>query len=435
MSVAIMGFNITHMPAVNIDRIKFSSNSSIFDFDILLLDLNEIANEYEKERNLPIWMGNYNLTTNSYNKFIGDIKRRKKDFYEFVELGRLLIVTLPTSQTFITTGKSSFNVFEMLPIGDDLETEAHEGEKIDFLDEALFNDFFKSTKKMYRYQACFSDNSIGKPLAKIAETNKVVSSYLITESGGTVLFLPALNNSHNSKISSGNEFIDAVYALFKKIKEPDIQQKLPEWTDSYRMVEEVDVIKQMSTIDKKIEELVKEREILDSNLLKIVSQKQLLAGTGRSLEIETKTAFEEIGFSVSEGERGRDDLILKYNDFTFVVEVKGVTKSGTEKHAQQLEKWVMEYSILNDVTPKGILLVVPYKDIPLGERKDASFPNQMVGFSTKRNHCLMTGPQLLCILKKVKKGELIIEELVEELHSCNGILIGHDDLDRFIISD
>lgn len=89
-----------------------------------------------------------------------------------------------------------------------------------------------------------------------------------------------------------------------------------------------------------------------------------------------------------------------------VVEIKGVTGSAAEKHAAKLEKWVSTYYEENEVKPKGILVVNTYRDQPLIDRPEVSFPHQMLKFCSQREHCLLTSTQLLSLYLDVKKNPL-----------------------------
>ena len=81
-----------------------------------------------------------------------------------------------------------------------------------------------------------------------------------------------------------------------------------------------------------------------------------------------------------EAEKGRSDKIAKYGEVAIVAEIKGVTKSAAEKHAAQLEKWVAQYFEENEVSPKGMLIVNGFCDMPLNERLEDVFPQQMLKY-------------------------------------------------------
>ncbi|WP_307413999.1 hypothetical protein [Paenibacillus sp. W2I17] len=163
-----------------------------------------------------------------------------------------------------------------------------------------------------------------------------------------------------------------------------------------------------------------EIEKLGSDLKSLEELKILFAGTGQPLENIVGRVFGYLGFEVSEGIPGRDDLILVYKGQVAVVEVKGVTKSAAEKHAAQLEKWVSEYLATKDIKPKGILVVNAFKDVPLEERIEKPFPDQMMTYSNNRDHCLITGVDLLALYFHIRENPEEKEQVINDLLNTSG---------------
>lgn len=188
---------------------------------------------------------------------------------------------------------------------------------------------------------------------------------------------------------------------------------------------------------KKLESDLKTLTNKISNQKKIIASLQeykiLFSGTGRALEVNVGKVLSELGFEVAEGLPGRDDLILKYKDKVAVVEVKGVSKSAAEKHAAQLEKWVSEYFSSCGVMPKGILIVNAFKDIPLADRTEDPFPSQMITYSKNRNHCLLTGIQLLGICLFCKANPDKSDEIIERLFNTDGLIMEYSDWTNFVV--
>jgi len=161
--------------------------------------------------------------------------------------------------------------------------------------------------------------------------------------------------------------------------------------------------------------------------------KLLFASYGDSLEVEVRRVFEELGFTVMEVLPDRDDLILQYNDRIAVVEIKGVLrKSAAERHAAQLEKWVSSYFSDKGIRPKGILVANPYCEVPLIDRKEDAFPSQMRPYSEAREHCLITGLQLLCLYLDCKEDEEKKARMIHLLFNTKGVFSEYQDWTQFI---
>lgn len=148
--------------------------------------------------------------------------------------------------------------------------------------------------------------------------------------------------------------------------------------------------------------------------------KEMLTSSGTTLEEIVKQVLDELGFTILEAEKGRSDIIAKYGEVAIVAEIKGVTKSAAEKHAAQLEKWVAQYIEENEVSPKGMLIVNGFCDMPLNERLEDVFPQQMLKYCVSRGHVLLTSTQLLCLYIEVCKNPICKEERITELLSCVG---------------
>ena len=179
----------------------------------------------------------------------------------------------------------------------------------------------------------------------------------------------------------------------------------------------------------KIESQISEKK---NQLAELGQIKILFGGDGRALEIEIGKILKDLGFDVAEGLPQRDDLILKYNEKIAVVEVKGVSKSAAEKHAAQLEKWVSEYFSKKGIKPKGILIINALKDTPLVDRNKPPFPEQMISYSKNRDHCLITGLQLLCMYLDTKDNSLKRDEMIKRLLATNGIFEDYHDWRAFL---
>ena len=158
----------------------------------------------------------------------------------------------------------------------------------------------------------------------------------------------------------------------------------------------------------------------------------LLTSTGAQLEEIVKIVLSEIGFSLIEPEKGRSDIIAKYKNIDIVAEIKGVSKSAAEKHAAQLEKWVSKFIEENDKVPKALLIVNGFCEMPIQKRPTSIFPDQMMSYSTARNHILISTTQLLCLYIDTKLNNDCIEEKVEVLLSTVGVYQKYENINEFL---
>lgn len=69
---------------------------------------------------------------------------------------------------------------------------------------------------------------------------------------------------------------------------------------------------------------------------------------------------------------------------------------------------------------KRMLIVNGFCDMPLNERLEDVFPQQMLKYCVSRGHVLLTSTQLLCLYIEVCKNPICKEERITELLSCVG---------------
>lgn len=361
-----------------------------------------------------------------------DIKRRRTEIDELLKIGRTVIVFMSQNQFCYHytgekqssgTGKSrvftnivsKIDLLSILP--ENINTIGSTGSSIDCRAAEPYKSFFNENKDHFHYEAYFN-KSLGNPLYYIKGTNKVVASCLKIHNGN-LLFIPTFVDDEDEQLQK--KFIDSVIKLVEELKRDTGDFEQPQWSEEYTLPSEISNKHQLKESELELAAVLEKINKQKEEILTLESYKLLFTGTGRALEIQVGKVFEELGFSVSEGIPGRDDLILERNDAVAVVEVKGVSKSAAEKHAAQLEKWVSEYIEVNEKMPKGILVVNAFKDLPLDKRNEDDFPHQMVTYSERRSHCLISGLQLLCLYFDCLQHPEKANELLDELLTTVGV--------------
>lgn len=399
-------------------KINFSSQVSFLEFDVLLIDLLDVINEYRVKDKLNEYSTD-RTTVDDLTLFLRDIHRRRIEIDEFLSLGRTIFVHTPPPIKFLTFnsgGKAvSYDLREQL-LPKYPRTAIGKGDSIELVSNSFIKPLFTKYEGDWRYVSSYKEE-FGIPLLKIKGTNSFLSG-CIKVGKGKIVFIPKYQRMAYDNV----EFLDDLINIVGNIDERNDQSPkiaMPKWSLSTELPGENEIQQEITEKNKKLEELKCEIQALESQSESLKALKILFTGTGTYLEDIVSIVFKELGFNVSEGVPGRDDLILEYKDHAAVVEVKGVTKSAAERHAAQLEKWVSEYIISKDQRPKGFLVVNAYKDIPLEERNEKAFPDQMMNFSTSRDHCLLTGLDLLAIYFYIQnhpeKKEHVIDEL---LNTC-----------------
>lgn len=398
-----------------------------------MLTLNENRSYDSSYQNKPC-LSDYNSA-----QIVEDFKKIEGQIKELLKQGRNVFVLMGNNDNcYIYTGEKQysgtgrnarqtnivreFNAYSFLPIK--LNVTEVVGERIDICCSSPYRDFFTNTRTCYYYASYFSVAENSTILGKIKGTDKVVAA-VIPYGSGKIVLLPQIYEEEEYKTEdvwkeNGKKYLDSLFELNRRLKITDEEMDLPGWAQNIYILDEKVKLKKQNTIENKIAKLEKELDKERIAVQEVQKYKLLLTSSGTTLEEIVKQVLDELGFTILEAEKGRSDIIAKYGEVAIVAEIKGVTKSAAEKHAAQLEKWVAQYIEENEVSPKGMLIVNGFCDMPLNERLEDVFPQQMLKYCVSRGHVLLTSTQLLCLYIEVCKNPICKEERITELLSCVG---------------
>lgn len=436
---------------------NFGSDLSCFDFDLVIWDPGFALRGYSRA-----YPGEYrgcpSLDESSSVRAVADIARRRKEFKEFVDAGKTLVVLVrPPQDFYFDTGErthsgtgrnrstthlvSQSDFLKALPL--EISFSAAGGSNIEYAGDRLYSDLWRSFQEHYRYEAVISGKTL-KTLFKIAGTEKIVGGVVSgSKSAGQIILLPAVDFQDFDDIDDDEEesdntddatpsyrFQSALTEIVGQIQSAGDVEPLPPWASDFYLTGEATARTQLRSKEEDIERERRELSDIQSSLEEIEQRKILVTGTGQQLENQVRTVLEALGGEVSEPSPGRDDWRVKFPEFEAVVEVKGKKSSAAEKDAAQLEKWASNFFEETGVQPKPILVVNGWRTTPVHERDQAVFPAQMLPYCKSRNHCLITGLQLLTILQEVEGSPTKAEELRARILATKGPLRGRDNWKR-----
>jgi hypothetical protein len=433
---------------------SYSSGRTLLQHEVVVWDPEGIASRYakgESYKNAPT------LTDHSSVAFLGDLSRRTGEINDFLALGRLLVIFVPPPfRLFYATGQqrndgtaakprmtrivTEIAVQDVLPVPVSLVR--GQGESIRLLAGPPFSRFWKAVADQFYFSAYFAA-PVGQTLLAMGGTDRPVGA-LVEVNGGNVLFLPQLGRfapdldldeddpNYDEKYDEAQDeldaryhgtFVDALLTLHGELTQSG-DEALPPWTEDYVLPDELEAVKSAIAAQETLVEAQQAVESAQAELVKVRRRKVMVAGTGRALEAQVHEALTDLGCSVEEGEPGRTDRVVRWGNKVGVLEVKGLTKSAKESDAAQLEKWVSLYIEDHGTAPKAILAVSAWRDVPLDERTQPAFPNQMLKYATAREHCLVETSQILaaavtCGTKKAK------DAFLKTLFETVGVVEGH----------
>ncbi len=453
--IAGVSLNFSHMNFKNIDLISFDSYNSLLDYDIVIIDLTGISSEYDYDKDYNgrerLYSGKKRLSNDDSFKFLSDFKRRKEEIKYLLALGKTLYIMLPVESSFyIYSGKNEYsgtgknrqkthlvnevNVLDILPIK--LNVTTGFGSKWAHSTDSPYRILFEVKGMEYYYNAYFSSEDKGIPVAYIANTEKNISKVFPINDGRLVVFPSIFDEEDYSSEKEYrkviNNFLHTIDDLEEEIKVSLDDYSLPEWADKYNILTEKNEKEKIEELNKEIEKLKIEKEKAEDKLSSIQKYKLAFTTSGKELETIIYEIFSELGFKSMPIEHNRADGIFEYNDLKIVTEIKGVNGSSAEKHGAQLEKWVSEFVEKEGIIPKAILIVNGFRKKDLSSRNEAVFPNQMIEYSTKREHCLISTVQLLGIFIDVKNNPSKKEEIITTFLNTIGVYSEYSDFKLFL---
>ncbi len=423
----------------DMETITFSSDRTILEYDILLVDLKNIFSEYEASSE---YNGLPRITDHDSMRLKKDLDRRKNELKEFLESGKSVIVLdgndecvycYSGNKTTSGTGRNArvtylvedVHSMSLLPI----KTSSINltGKSLDFKNKKIGESLKKYTD-YFEYRTIYENISKESILMTIKDTKKVVS-YYEKIGNGLLIFLPDLCfNRVDCKKESCLE--KKYYNDLTKLNDIFLENKLdlPLYSKKYMLPNEEIMINDIKKNKIKLNKLIEEIENKENVLLELQKEKVLFTGSGTSLEKNSVKQFKEIGFSIEKYDSYSvdEDIVIKYKEKIAVVEVKGVSGSATEKHTSQIVKWKSEYHIENDILPKGILLVNAFNERNLEERQEY-FPAQMLKYAIHQEICLLTTIQIYNIKEYLKNNPNEKERIINEIFTTNGVFKGFEE--------
>ncbi len=395
MIIGSIGRNVIHE---QVKTVELVSSQTFLDFDALFIFGLEIGGAYNAQAFFD----------------------RKNQILEFLQLGRVVVV-------FTCVG----NIESLLPIS--LSMRASTGQRVEFKGPDHLKAFWASVQNDMQYLAYF-EKAPGQPFLFVAATNKVLAT-LVKIERGHILFLPWFKPQHEVPVAYEQRckrFVAAFQKLADHISPKKTAISFPPWSIHYGWPREREIREDLVSTQRQADELSKAVIAKSKQLEAEERLKILFTAKGDDLVDAVTEVFQELGAKAEPGEPGRDDIVVEFGGKHAVVEVKGKKSSAAEADAAQLEKWVAGFKEDKGMDPKGVLLVNAYCETPLAERTDPPFPDQMLKYSTLREHCLMTTTQLLGLLLEARIHPEKRVELVNSLFSTIGVYQQFSDWRSFL---
>lgn len=381
------------------DNIAYNSRKNLLEYDLIIFDFNCIGQSLSERETHEV-----NTLFQLFSEFVN---HKKIPIVAFPPRINSIAVYSPMTRSQMIKNWSSFLGIE------DFKLEFINGSKISVLKNSPFVDFFSPIKDKISYYSIVNiPNAVC--LLETHHSRKPVS--VLTEH---FLFIPTFTYPDNEFKA---KCLELLYKCLVKHRDKTEFADLPSWSENYKTSFEINIQNKIEEIKAEIEEKNTQLEINKSTLSQYKNTKRLFTSSGNELEQIVKQSFLDIGFEELLTGDKREDLILKYNELVFIFEIKGISKSASEKHSAQLEKWAATYLSTFETKAKPVLVVNAFKETPLKERTELAFPAQMISYAEARGHCLISTVQLFNMYHIFKEGKLSADEIANKINSTIGEL-------------
>lgn len=407
----------------------YELKTTLIDADTVFLSIEHLASKMNVNQGLNL------IEKPGMNALKRIFEHRAKEFKEFFyELGRTLIITRPSEGKFDYEviddpyQKEVFNIWDCIGIPAP-NFSRMEGSNINTTKEDIAKEFLDTFGSSLFYSQVIS-GSQGVPLFLIKGTQYVVGEYHRIGKG-LILILPAFKGLPPERVLS---FVNSLSRVATGLKNQPTENTLeyPPMVDEYSTETELVELAKLSELKNKLENLINSIDAQRSILEGHKRAKILFTADGDLLENACQSVFSDFGFQVSKPDKKRDDLVVEMDGKVAVVEIKGVGKSAAEKHSAQLQKWVSDYHVSNDVNPKGILIVNTFKNLPIEQRTERDVPDQMMKYVTQMGQCVVTGLQLFAMHVDFKNKKISKTEIADLLFNSVGELKYTENIHDYI---
>jgi len=359
------------------------------------------------------------------------LKRRSDELWKFVEQGGLVIY-FPHSQLeykgYLNNSMKNLSFKDLIF---EKNLTASVGKKLQVASKlnAHVSSFLNKLQDQLIYRVVLPDYAEYEACLMIKDQSQIVGNYKLHESGGAILNMPTLSFSSEETTAA---FIDAVYELRYSLSpkkqpkalatiKPTEPGQLPDWHADYLTPAQQQLAESISTLKDEISGLVAKLNSKNAEFKKLDAYKQLVTTQGKPLEKITATVLQSIGLKVEEDPSG-DGLMATYKDQVILIDVNGIAQKGaTELDGVRLEKKATKYFEENNKHAKSLLIFNGYLDVPLAERPEDIFPEKLLKYSTRREHSLMSGLQLLCLYCEFTQHPEKADSYIEKILNNAGV--------------
>lgn len=406
------------------DRIAFWSHQHFLDHNMLTVRLSGLLRDLE---NVVGFRRGERISQSQVSTMNAWIKKKKSELSQFYALGGDVVIiadTVPLIAYAIDYPSDKFYTLDLLFVlsAEAITFQYSRCEGSTLTADPSIRELLSKAASSYHFT--FEASVEIKVLATTVKTHKTLAFLTKITTGRMLMFHEVYFDT--PEIPDFDEwFFGQIRRILFQLNNDlaEIAGSAPEWVNDIKMEKQELINNEISWLSeekKKIEAQIAQQEELHLNYSIL---KSILFTSGKFLEKGIATLMTHLGIQHLIPPGSETDLIINEDDQYIAVEIKGVTGSASLKNSRQLEDWVNKTADQYDQEEvKGLLLINCYHTLPLDKRVDIIFPPNVVEFSNKRGHCLMTTTSLFQMVQDFDKGKLDKNQVLKLIRITNGVL-------------
>ncbi|MCE5251842.1 hypothetical protein LLG96_16665 [bacterium] len=384
------------------EYISIDSDASLLDWDIILFNPSISFFVVHKDT----YQGKLSLSGDNSFQLRECSEHWRREITDAIHSNKTVIVFLPELyEVYIDTGERQYsgtgrnqkttilvdlyNNYKCLPF--DLKPFNSKGYAMRLAKGSNLLTSYWSEFSSYSSYRVRIEGQVLKPLVMTKTGDKTVGALIKQkDSAGALLLLPYLNieseefykeknNGEFEWTKQGQEFghrlLGAIIEIDKTLKQSEAITPTPEWAKApdYKLPKEAILREELLKIDKKIENLQRQKQTFRDKLANEVILRRLLFEKGTPLEDAILLALKLMGFSANKYKDSESDfdVVFESNEGRFLGEAEGKDNNaiGIDK-LRQLEMNIHEDLAREEVSEPatGVLFGNAYRLFPLNDR-------------------------------------------------------------------
>ncbi len=395
--------------APDVENISFYDSRSLLDADILIIDPSEAGAFVNHAERWPDGTLRIQSTSGS-DSIMAQFRRRSYEIETLLKAGKLIVAFMRPRDGALCEerGRKEYQMvtnYDWLP------------QRVTFIKERLvvgkgspnilinpnhpFAPYFKAFGQLLSYEAYLSEgteystfliNNAGKP-----------TGYFYPVLAGHIVMVPPPPPDADGRKLSG-----VIVSCAKPVLTNDARTPEPEWAQGFTVPGEVNLVVQIESIQKSIDEVKDRLQNVQTERQSLVDFRALLYEQGTPLENAVLRSFRLMGFEASRLKEDdlEHDVILVGPEGVAVGEIEGKDTDAIHiEKLDQLTRVVDEYFSKNDIYPQGLLIGNPYRLVHPDVRNEPFTSKVNIAAARKGFGLLTTSELFRAVVRMLEKPD------------------------------